>query len=189
MLTQEPVKIPDDPGKISFSTINDTEYVRYLVSRKYNPEKKYTESKRVFIGKRLESMPGLMYPNDNYEKYFTEKGGEDPLDETMTPEERDFTEKNRTYSRYIPFFDALYYEFKQQTRKRPDDRLTRCKAQCLNRVLEPLKEMLEDEDYAILLRPIISDEDDMENGMDNSDAMMILTQYKSALEKYHSSHR
>ena len=51
------------------------------------------------------------------------------------------------------------------------------------------QDQLEDEDYAILLRPIISDEDDMENGMDNSDAMMILTQYKSALEKYHSSHR
>ena len=65
------------------------------------------------------------------------------METAMNPEERDFTEKNKIYGMYLPFFDALYYEFKQQTRKRPDDRLTRCKAQCLNRVLGPLKEMLE----------------------------------------------
>ena len=96
-----------------------------------------------------------------------------------------FTEKNRTYEKNVPFFDALYYEFRQQARKRPDDRLNRCKAECLNRVLNPLRDILKDEEYSEFLIPIVSDEDDAENGMSCSDVMMILTQYKSALEKFH----
>ena len=52
MLTQDPVRIPDIPGKISFVTIDDKEYVRYLIKCKYNAEKKYTEQERVVIGRR-----------------------------------------------------------------------------------------------------------------------------------------
>ena len=139
------------------------------------------------IGRRVEAMPGLMYPNDNYDLYFTEKGAQD-MEKAMSPEETDFTEKNKIYNMYLPFFDALYYEFRQQTRKRPDDRLTRCKADCLNRVLGPLKEMMKGEEYAELLPPI-GGGDDGEDRMNCSDVMMILTQYKSALEKYHGSHK
>ena len=184
MLTQNPVKIPEIPGKISFKKKDDTEYVQYLTGRKYNADRKYTEPERAIIGRRIETMPGLMYPNDNYEKYFTEEGEED-MQEQMTAEETDFVWKDKTYGMYIPFFDAMYYEFKQQTRKRPNDRVTRCKAECLNRVLNPLKEMMKDEEYAELLRPINGDGDGGEEEMSNSDVMMILTQYKSALEKFH----
>lgn len=187
MYTRDPVKIPDLPGKISFTKANETEYVRYQTERPYNPERKYTEPERVVIGKRIETMPGLMYPNDNYEKYFDEKGEQD-METAMNPEERDFTEKNKIYGMYLPFFDALYYEFKQQTRKRPDERLSHCKAECLNRVLGPLKNMMKDEEYADLL-PSIGSDADGEDGMSCSDVMIILTQYKSALEKYHKTHK
>ena len=188
MHTRDPVKIPNIPGKISFTKVNDQEYIRYLTERKYNADRQYTEPERVVIGRRSETMPGLMYPNDNYERYFIEAGGE-TMNGTMLPEEEAFTEKNRTYEMYLPFFDALFYEFKQQTRKRPDDRLNRCKAECLNKVLEPLKDMMRDEAYAVLLRSVVSDEADKQNGMNNSDVMILLTQYKSALEKYHKSHK
>ena len=83
-MPQDMVKIPDIPGKISFSKTEDKEYVKYLIGRKYNAERKYTDSERVVIGRRSESMPGMMYPNDNYEKIFLTKG-EENMDENMTP--------------------------------------------------------------------------------------------------------
>jgi len=187
MLSQDPVKIPDIPGKISFVTIEEKEYVRYLVDRKYNPEKKYTESDRVVIGRRSESMPGIMYPNDNYERIFLQKG-EGNMDETMTPEEEKFARDNRTYGMYAPFFDALYHEFRQQTRKRPDELLNNYKAETLNKVLRPLREMMQGEEYAGLLGLAIAG-DEEGNGMTFGDVMILLTQYKSALTKYRRAHR
>ena len=188
MLTLDPVKIPDIPKRIRVKEKDGHHYIQYLLSRPYDPDKGYNAPNWVNIGKQVETMPGLMFANDNYEKYFIEPGG-DHMDETMSQEERTFTERNRIYEMYIPFFDALYFEFKQQTRKRPDDRLNRCKAECLNRVLNPLKEMMKDEAYTILLKPVVSDEEDGENGMNNSDVMILLTQFKSALEKYHKTHK
>ena len=46
MEIQGPVKIPDIPGRISFSKIEGKEYVRYQTDRKYNADKKYNESER-----------------------------------------------------------------------------------------------------------------------------------------------
>ena len=186
-MTQEPVKIPDLPGKISFSKTEDKEYVKYLKGRKYDPDKKYTDSERVVIGRRCESMPTMMYPNDNYEKIFGEKG-EESMDENMTPEEEAFAEGNRTYGMYISFFDALYYEFRQQTRKRPEEPVNGYKARSLNAVLKPLREMMAGEEYAALLGPVIPANDEG-GGMVNSDVMILLTQYKSALAKYRRGHR
>ncbi len=131
-------------------------------------------------------MPGLMYPNENYEKFFGEKE-EEAMSGTMTPEEEEFTRKNRIYGTYVPFFEALYHEFRQQTRKRPDNRLNPYKAESLNRVLKPLKEMMQDEEYAELLGLAEAGEKD-EDGMSCSDAMILLTQYKSALAKYRRGH-
>ena len=72
MLNQDPVKIPEIQGKITCVTIDEKEYVRYLAGRKYNPEKKYSEAEWVAIGRKCEGEPGLMYSNDNYEKYFAD---------------------------------------------------------------------------------------------------------------------
>ncbi len=183
MLTQDPVRIPDVPGKISFVTIDDKEYVRFLIRRQYSAEKKYTEQDRVLIGRRCETMPGLMYPNENYEKYFGEKE-EEIMSGALTPEEEAFTRKNKTLGVYMPFFEALYHEFRQQTRKRPDNRLNLYKAESLNRVLKPLKEIMQGEDYAELLGLAEAGGKDEESGMSHSDVMILLTQYKSALAKY-----
>ena len=187
MLTQDPVKIPEIPGKISFKKKDETEYIQYLTERKYNADRKYTEPQRIVIGRRSESMPGMMYPNDNYEKYILEKE-ERTMEESMTPEEEAFARNNKIYGMYYPFFDALYHEFRQQTRKKPEERLNLYKAENLNRVLTPLKEMMKNEEYAELLG-LIDIAKDGKAEMSYSDVMILLTQYKSALTKYHRSHR
>ena len=39
MLTQDPVKIPNIPNRITFSRVDDKEYVRYQTERKYNADR------------------------------------------------------------------------------------------------------------------------------------------------------
>lgn len=121
MLTRDPVKIPKIPGRINFMRKDEKEYVRYLADRTYKAEKGYTESDWILIGRRIEGMPGLMYPNDNYEQIIGEET--EGMDEAMTPEEQQYVQNNSTYRLYITFFDGLYHEFKQQTRKKSDDRV------------------------------------------------------------------
>ena len=72
----------------------------------------------------------------------------------------------------MPFFDALYYEFRQQTRRNPDSRVNEYKAECLNRVPEPLKDMMRGEEYAGLPGLIGTGEE----GMSYGNAMILLTQ-------------
>ena len=55
-------------------------------------------------------------------------------------------------------------------------------------MLTPLKEMMKNEEYAELLG-LIDIAKDGKAEMSYSDVMILLTQYKSALTKYHRSHR
>lgn len=64
--------------------------------------------------------------------------------------------------------------------------MNRYKAENINKVLMQLKEMMQGEAYAELL-DLISTEEDGEGGMNYSDVMILLTQYKSALAKYSRS--
>lgn len=66
------VEIPDISSKITYRKKNDTVYVYYEYERKYNPETQKTNPRRATIGKRLESDPNKMWPNQNYLKYFPE---------------------------------------------------------------------------------------------------------------------
>ena len=50
MYFKTPVSIPDRAGVTRY-TKNGTEYVRYAVKRKYNPDKEYTETTHKTIGK------------------------------------------------------------------------------------------------------------------------------------------
>ena len=180
---QEPVKIPDIPGKINIMKKEGANYVRFLAGRGYNAQKGYTESDWILIGRQAEESPGLMYPNDNYERLFSGKQEEGAGAEKLTPEELDFIRRNRIYGMYKPFFDALYHEFRQQARKRPETLLNAFRADSLNQVLQPLKAMMGSEEYAGLLGLAEAGEDG-KGGMSNSDVMILLTQYKSALAKF-----
>ena len=109
------------------------------------------------------------------------------MEESKTPEEEQFSRDSSTYTLYNSFFEGLYHEFKQQTRKNADLYINGYKADSINKVLLPLKEMMQGEPYAELLG-LISSIEYGEEGMTYSDAMILLTQYKSALAKYHRSH-
>ena len=186
MTTDTVVKIPRIEGKISTKKRGEKEYVQYLVERRYNAEKKYSEPERILIGRKIEGMPGLMYPNNNYELFLEAEGRQ--TEEEMTPEEQDYVRQNDTYNLYIPFFEGLYHELKQLTHARGSEgRVNRYKAESINKVLAPLKEMMKDEAYAEFLG-FIDIGDNRREGMSYSDAMILMTQYKSALARYRKGH-
>ena len=182
MLNQDPVKIPGTPGKISYIKKDGMEYVRYLEERVYDPEKKHNVPKWVNIGRRVEGMPGLMYPNDRYEEIFEGKKPEE-----MTAEEEQYARDHGTYGIYSSFFTGLYNEFRQQTRKHAEMPVNRYKAESINKVLGPLRELMKEERYAGMLGMIETGEDG-EEGMNYGDVMILLTQYKTAMGKYRAIH-
>ena len=185
MLTRDPVKIPRIPGKIRIMKKDGIEYVRYETERTYDPEKQYNTPTAALIGRKIASMPGLMYPNDNYDKYFG--GDEDETEEELTAEEEQYIRENSIYGLYSSFFTGLYNEFRQQMRKKADEPINRYKAENINKVIRPLMEMMKGEEYAELLGLIETGEEG-KTAMTYSDVMMLLTQYKSALATYHRSH-
>jgi len=66
------VKIPDLPSGISVKRIGGHDYVYYVSESKYSQEKKRSIPKGKSIGKPCEDDPGMMYPNENFVKYFAE---------------------------------------------------------------------------------------------------------------------
>ena len=64
------VRIPDTGGKITSKTIGGTPYVYYEYARIYNKKKKYSEPKRICIGKRDPEQPAFLYPNEKFLKFF-----------------------------------------------------------------------------------------------------------------------
>ncbi len=64
------VEIPEKPGKINRFRKGKTIYIRYVVERVYNPEKKYNIPNHKTIGKLVSENSNLMIPNENYMKYF-----------------------------------------------------------------------------------------------------------------------
>jgi hypothetical protein len=181
MQVYDPVKIPEIPGKINIKPQKGIAYVRYLAERTYDPEKGYNVPKWVNIGRQIEAMPSLMYPNDNYEQIFCKAG--ESMDEELTTEEEQYIQNNGTYGLYSSFFMGVLNEFRQQTRKKADAPINQYKAESINKILLPLKEMMKDEEYAEMLG-LINAGKDGEEGMTCSDVMILLTQYKTALAKY-----
>ena len=186
MLILTPVKIPYSHGKIRFMKKEDgREYVLLLKEREYNTEKKYSEPKWILIGKRISSMPGLMYPNQSYEDFFEREANE--MEEELTTEELLYIHNKGIYDMYDPFFDSVFHEIKQQSRKNAEKPLNQYKVDSINKILQPLLEMMKDEEYAGLLS-LIKTGESYDEKMSYSDVMILLTQYKSALTKYHRSH-
>jgi len=182
MMNEVPVKIPEIAGRIGFKKQDGMIYVRYLAKRNYDADSQSNRPDWVNIGRRIERMPSMMYPNDNYEKFFGEDKEE--AEEEMSAAEERYARDNGIYGTYYPFFIALYNEFKQQVRRNPDTPVQGYKAESINRVLRPLREMMEGEVYAGLLGMVETGE---EAGMTYGEVMILLTQYKSALSKYRRS--
>ena len=64
------VKIPDVKGKITLQKKGKATYVQYEYDRIYLPDKQYTTVSRASIGKLADADKMLMWPNENYVKYF-----------------------------------------------------------------------------------------------------------------------
>lgn len=82
-----------------------------------------------------------------------------------------------------PLLKSAFDEVKELSKKKQDEELNLKKVKVINRLLEKAKEILKDEptiDYLELL-----DEDDLPS---NSDAVLIMSQFISAMNKFHGDH-
>ena len=145
-----PVKIPDVKGKITLRKFNDRTYVRYEFGRTYDTGRKSTNPKRVNIGLQIRNAPTLMLPNENYEIYFSKDGTE-----KMTAKERTAAENYEMTSNDFwmlnCMFEQLYFEFQIQAHRDPHLVVNAFKIQRINKVLEPLKRMMEGKAYGAFL--------------------------------------
>jgi hypothetical protein len=194
--TNRPIKIPDVRGKISFRKKADSVYVQYEIGRTYNAARKNTSPKRVVIGLQIRNAPTLMLPNENYEKYFSKDG-----EEKMTAKERTAAENYETIRNDFwmlnCMFEQLYFEFQIQAHRDPHLVVNAFKIQRINKVLEPLKRMMEGKAYGEFLeippepREVAEETDDNDEtgverlvGLDYSDVALLLTQYKGAMNRF-----
>ena len=209
--SSKPVKIPEVAGKISFMKKTDRTYVRYEFGRTYNPVKKSTIPQRAIIGLQIRNAPTLMLPNENYEKYFGKDG-----DEKMTAKERmtaeNFEAMSNDFWMLNCMFEQLYLEFQIQAHRNPHFVVNAYKIQRINKILVPLKHLMEDRPYGAFLEippepvevpdnePLITTALDPADGspeeqrlrsgktklvgLDYSDIALLLTQYKGAMTRF-----
>ena len=209
--SSKPVKIPEVAGKISFMKKIDRTYVRYEFGRTYNPVKKSTIPQRAIIGLQIRNAPTLMLPNDNYEKYFGKDG-----DEKMTAKERmtaeNFEAMSNDFWMLNCMFEQLYFEFQIQAHRNPHFIVNAYKIQRINKILVPLKRLMEGKPYGAFLEipeeprevpdnePLITtaldpadgspEEQRLQSGktklvgLDYSDIALLLTQYKGAMTRF-----
>lgn len=64
------VSVPDVPGKIVRKRIKETVYINYEYGRSYDAVRKFNIPKRTTIGKQSGSDASMMYPNQNYLRFF-----------------------------------------------------------------------------------------------------------------------
>lgn len=186
MYANEPVLIPDVPGKISFKKKKGSEYVQYETDRQYDPNRKYNLPDRKIIGIRIPAIPEMMLPNENYRKYFSE--GEEKMSNTQKETAAQYAADKKQFTILRDLFDQLYYEFQMQSRRKPDETLNPYKAMKINSILEPLRKMMAGEEYASYLDLVdITQEDGEEksiSGKTYSDVALMLTQYKGAMKRF-----
>lgn len=82
-----------------------------------------------------------------------------------------------------PILNSLLYETKELSKKKADNPLNKLKVGMINKVLERLKKLLAG-DPALEFLELLDDE----TLPTNSDAVFIITQYKTAMEQYKRKH-
>jgi len=92
-------------------------------------------------------------------------------------------EKAQTHENMTPLLEAMYSEFKELSKKKPDAAVSKSKIKIVNRLLEKVTIVLSDEEsigYLDLL-----DEDDVPQV---SDVTLILSQYVAAMKAFYQKH-
>ena len=92
-------------------------------------------------------------------------------------------EKAELYEITMPLLQAMYREFKELSKKKPEGAVGKVKIKVVNRLLTKCQEVLEAEasiDYLDVL-----DEDDVPQ---NSDVVLTLSQYVAAMQQFRSTY-
>ena len=189
MYFNQPVLVPEAPGKLVFRKKGESTYVLLETGRIYDPNRGYTRVDRKVIGVQIPGRPELMLQNENYLEIFSKE------DKKMKDEEKDLIDdyrEERDYNFMLrDFFDQLFFEFQIMSRKRPNDVVNENKVKRINKVLEPVMEMMKEKPYAGFLE-LIPETEEQEtedgrtilSGMSYSDVALLLTQFKGALNRY-----
>ena len=184
MYSNYPVMIPKAPGKITIKKRNGSEYIQYETGRTYDPVRKYNLADRKIIGIRIPSLPDMMLPNENYHLFFKE---EENMNEEQKQTAKAYGTRKTRFIMLRELFDQLYYEFQIQSRRKPDEKVNAYKAQKINSILMPLREMMAGEEYAPYLDLIDETENsDEATGKTFSDVALMLTQYKGSMKRFFS---
>lgn len=91
--------------------------------------------------------------------------------------------KAESYELVKPLLDAMYEEFKELSKKKPDGVLSKYKIAVVNRLLGECRGVLETEPSFAFLD--LLDED---NVPQNSDVVLILSQYLTAMKQFKEAH-
>lgn len=102
-----------------------------------------------------------------------------PKLQVAQPLERTTTELVRKFETLMPLLTAMFNEFKELSKKKPEGVLNIRKVQLVNRLLKDVLAILEDEPS----RPYLDllDEDDLPQ---NSDVLLMLSQFEAAMKAF-----
>lgn len=92
-------------------------------------------------------------------------------------------EKAQNHNTTMPLLLAMYAEFKELSKKKPDTAVSKSKIKIANRLLEKVRTVLKDSTSIEFLD--LLDEDDLPQV---SDATLILSQYVASMEAFKKEH-
>ncbi|NIA23656.1 MAG: hypothetical protein GWP03_05820 [Proteobacteria bacterium] len=92
-------------------------------------------------------------------------------------------DKASTHDTTMPLLQAMYGEFKEISKKKPDSAVSKSKIKITNRLLERVRVVLKDEESIDFLD--LLDEDDVPQA---SDVTLILSQYVAAMNAFHDKY-
>ena len=87
------------------------------------------------------------------------------------------------YELLNPLLLGVYKELQELSKKKPDTPLNNFKIKSVNRILEPIRELLKEEDVYPFLDIL-----DMDDVHTNSDVVLILSQYIESMNIFHSKY-
>lgn len=92
-------------------------------------------------------------------------------------------DKVKVYETTAPLLNAMYEEVRELSKKKPDATLSSQKVVMINRLLTDIKTMFTDAPDGKYLDSL--NDDDLPQ---NSDVVLVLSQYSAALGKFYSTH-
>lgn len=93
------------------------------------------------------------------------------------------SDKASTHDTTMPLIKAMYAEFKELSKKKPDSAVSKSKIKITNRLLEKVRVVLCDEESIDFLD--LLDEDDVPQA---SDVTLILSQYVAVMTAFHDKY-